>query len=352
MREWAQVCDNIAVMYKGEVVEYGSTVALFAQPQHAYARELLNSVPGRDWISTTAGRPSRRPTGAKGRYEPGSLDAVREASYAAQRGAGDMIIDWTPLARNVEVHQRDADIGVSVIAPGGEHWAHNGDVQYPSASTVKIPIMIEVYRMIDRGTVALDDLHTLRPADKSPGSGVLRHLHAGLALSVADLLYLMMSISDNTATNMLIEMAGMDGINTTMRALGMTDSILGRPMRGRLAVEGEQENLATPNDYTRVLDAIFGDTAASRAACSAMAATLERQQNSRRIGRHVPAREGYRWGSKTGSNKGIVNDVGFVCGPAGRMLIAVYCRGVADEVTGEHMIADITRKAMEVVGLV
>lgn len=263
-----------------------------------------------------------------------------------------MAIDWTILMRSVEAHQRDADIGVSVVAPSGEHWAHNGDVQYPSASTAKIPIMIEIYRLVDRGAIALDDMHLLRTAGKSPGSGVLRHLHAGLTLSLADLLYLMISISDNTATNMLIELAGMDRINTTMRVLGMSSSILGRPMLGRLAVEGEQENLATPNDYTRVLDAIFRGVAASPAACSAMVATLERQQNRRRIGRHVPAHADYRWGSKTGTNDGIVNDVGFVCGQAGRMLIAVYCRGIADEVTGEHVIADIARKAMGVVDIV
>ncbi|MCA9861309.1 MAG: serine hydrolase, partial [Thermomicrobiales bacterium] len=193
------------------------------------------------------------------------------------------------------------DVGVGVIGPDGERWAHNPDRQFPSASTVKIPIMIEVYRMVDRGQVALDDTHVLTRAEKSPGSGVLRHLHAGLALSVADLLYLMMSISDNTATNILIDLAGMERINATMRELGMTNSVLGRPMRGRLAIEGEQENLATPDDYTRVLDALFRHEAASAASCEAMIATLERQQNRRRIGRHVPTTKGYRWGSKTGT---------------------------------------------------
>ena len=262
-----------------------------------------------------------------------------------------MATDWTPLADCVAALSREADIGVSVVAPDGSAWAVQGDVQFPSASTAKIAIMIEIWRMIDRGEAALDDVHPVTRGDKSNGSGVLRLMHAGLPVSLADLLYLMMAISDNTATNMLIRLAGMERINATMQELGMARSVLGRLMVGRLAIAGEQENLATPEDYTRALDAIFTGRAASPEACTAMIATLERQQNARRIGRFVPAAPGWRWGSKTGSNTGVVNDVGFVVGPQGRMLISVYLRGVDDMVEGERIIATITRAAMGASGL-
>ena len=122
-------------------------------------------------------------------------------------------------------------------------------------------------------------------------------------------------------------------------------------MRGRLALPGEQENLATPNDYTRIVKAILDGNAASPAACESMLATLEKQQNKSRIGRYVPTDDTYRWGSKTGTNNGIVNDVGFVSSPNGTMIIAVYCRGVTDEVSGEQFIADITRSALQVAGM-
>lgn len=258
-----------------------------------------------------------------------------------------MTIDWSDLERLAAEMERHADIGLSVVAPDGAAWSRNGARQYPSASTVKIPIMIAIYRMIDRGELALDDLHVVRAAEKSPGSGVLLHMHAGIALSIADLLYLMMSISDNTATNILIELAGMPAVNAAMADLGMAGSILGRPMRGRLAIAGEQENYSTPEDYTRALQALFDGEAASPASCAAMLATLEKQQNRRRIGRHVPAEAGWRWGSKTGTNKeGVVNDVGFVTGPRGTMLIAAYCRNITDEILAEEIIANLTRAAM------
>ena len=258
---------------------------------------------------------------------------------------------WRPLFDCVPEILGEVDFGMSVIAPDGAAWDMQGDVQFPAASTTKIPIMVEIWRMIDRGEAALNDTHTVFAADQSNGSGVLHRMQTGLTVSLGDLLYLMIAISDNTATNMLIRLAGMDRINATMRDLGMSGSVLGRQMVGRLAIQGEQENLATANDYTRVLDAIFAGRAASPAACQAMIETLETQQETRRIGRFVPRAPSYRWGSKTGTNTGIVNDVGFIIGPQGRMLISVFLRGIDDMVEGEHMIAMITRSAMGVCGL-
>ena len=263
-----------------------------------------------------------------------------------------MSVDWTVLREKVDELEGRCEIGVSVVAPRGGAWSRRGDGRFPSASTAKIPIMIEIHRMVDRGEIAFDDLHRLESREKSPGSGVLRYLHAGLELSLADLVYLMMSISDNSATNILIDLAGMDRVNATMRSLGMGGSILGRPMVGRLAVEGEQENIATPEDYTRAVGAIVDGTAASANACAEMLVTLERQQNGRRIGRHVPEGSAYRWGSKTGTNTGIVNDVGYVAGPAGTLCIAVFCRGIESEVAGEEIIAEVARAAMRAAGIV
>ena len=118
----------------------------------------------------------------------------------------------------------------------GEPFTHHGvDRRFRAASTVKIPIMIELYRQIDQGQPALADPYVLRPEDHAVGSGVLLHLHDGLALTLNDLIYLMISISDNTATNILIDLAGMDRVNATMQDLDMANSTLGRTMKGRPA---------------------------------------------------------------------------------------------------------------------
>src|SRR6185437_13489465 len=61
LRVAAQVCDRIAVMHRGKVVEYGATVDLFTRPQHAYTQQLIGSIPGRDWLEAEAGPPAARP---------------------------------------------------------------------------------------------------------------------------------------------------------------------------------------------------------------------------------------------------------------------------------------------------
>lgn len=262
-------------------------------------------------------------------------------------------MNWQKVEAAVAAGEQQATVGVSIQAPDGERWSHNGDQQFPAASTVKIPIMIEVFRKIERGEISLNDPCPLKDTDKVHGSGVLLHMHEGLDVTVADLLYLMISISDNTATNMLIELGVQADIQKTMQELGMAGSSLNRPMLGRPAGEGDPpENYAAPDDYVTCIRAILDNKAASADSCQAMIELLEKQQNQRRIGRYVPDSDEYRWGSKTGSLKGISNDTGFVTGPAGTLVIAVYLRDLQDPITGEQIIANITRAALEASGLI
>ena len=105
------------------------------------------------------------------------------------------------------------------LASGAE--AHvNADDLYPMASCFKVPVMVEVMRRVDAGALRLDDRLTLTEADKSPGSTLI-HCHEGLRPSVRDLLYLMITLSDNTATDMLWRLVGLGSVNETMRGLGL-----------------------------------------------------------------------------------------------------------------------------------
>ncbi len=262
-----------------------------------------------------------------------------------------MATNWTPVADAAGKANLNEIVGVSIIAPNGQVWSQYGDRQFPAASTVKIPLMIEIYRMFDEGRATPDDIHVLTAEDKTPGSGVLLHLHEGLELTINDLIYLTISISDNTATNILIDIADMRLVTATMQNLGMQQSVLGRKMAGRTAVDGEQENWATPDDYALVLKRILDGDAASASSCEAMLEMLKKQQNLRRTGRYVPQSKLVSWGSKTGSLAGIVNDVGFIKSPEGTLVVAVFCSGVSSDRRGEDLIAEITRAAMQVTGV-
>lgn len=253
---------------------------------------------------------------------------------------------WQPLAEYVQQQESGGvRIGVAVQAPDGDRFSLRGDERFISASTIKIPIMVEIFRSIDRGNLALDDLFTLTREDICPGSGVLLQLHPGIELTLRDLLYLMMSISDNTATNMLIDLAGMEQVNATIAALGMTHSALGRKMRGVPAAEGSPENWATPNDFRAAIEAILTGTAASRESCDGMIELLMLQQNSRRIGRYFP--EGsVPWGSKTGTVGDVSHDAGFVRMPGGDVIVTVFTQGFPVLHDAEPVMGEIARLAV------
>ena len=263
-----------------------------------------------------------------------------------------MSTNWGEVEKIVQTAEEHGTVGVTIIAPDGERWSHNGSRQFKAASCVKIPLMVEIYRQVDRGERKLDDTFVLRDSEKAVGSGVMLHLHDGIEMTVNDLLYLMISISDNTATNVLIDMAGMENVNAVMRELEMTGSNLGRKMKGRPAIEGETENLATSDDYVTIVEAILDGRAASAESCEAMTAMLEKQANTRRISRYLPEDESIRWGTKTGSIKGVTNDAGFVMVGDRRLVIAVFCENLPDQHVGEQVIGDIARAALKATGLV
>ena len=264
---------------------------------------------------------------------------------------GDVSTRWDALAAYIDGAETGSiRIGVAVQAPDGERFAHRGDERFISASTIKIPIMVEIYRQIDRGNLALDDRFTLTQDDICPGSGVMLQLHPGIEFTLRDIVYLMMSISDNTATNMLIDLAGMENVNEAIASLGMVNSALGRKMRGVPAKDGSPENWATANDFRAVIDAILNGTAASRESCDGMIEMLSLQQNTRRIGRYFP--EGtLPWGSKTGTVGSVSHDAGFVRGANGDMVVAVFTDGFPVLHDAEPVMGEIARLAAVASGL-
>jgi beta-lactamase class A len=257
---------------------------------------------------------------------------------------------WDEVERLIQdAEQGGGTVGLSIITSNGERFSHNGNRRFRAASTVKIPIMIELFRQVERSERSLTDPYMLRDGDRAVGSGVLLHLHDGLELTLDDLVYLMISISDNTATNVLIELLGMERINQTMRELGMSQSTLGRLMKGRPAQGDEQENWATPDEYASLVEALLERRVAQPDSCDDMVALLEKQQCTNRIARYLP--EGVRWGSKTGQIAGVSNDVGFITTDRGTLIISVFCEALPDEHVGEKLIGDLTRAALKATGI-
>jgi beta-lactamase class A len=257
---------------------------------------------------------------------------------------------WENLEQAVSKTPFDA--GISLLTLDGQSWGHRADEPCSAASVIKIPVMIEIFQQVDARQRTLDDLHTLSKTDKTPGSGVLLHMHEGLNLSLYDLLYLMMSISDNTATNLLIDFAGIDNVNQRMRGWGMTGTELNRKMQGKPAQPGQKENWVVPSECSRMISMILTGEAASTESCQTMTEILKTQQNKRRLARPLkPEHEQIEFGSKTGTIKGVCNDAGFYRVGDKTLILSVLQQNVTEDLAGEAAIGAIAEAALKDAGI-
>jgi beta-lactamase class A len=240
-------------------------------------------------------------------------------------------------------------MGVAAIDLGtGETVAVNADSRFPTASTIKTAVMVEAWQQAADGRLSMDTTLTLRDAEKVGGSGVLRGLHDGIALTIADLIHLMIVLSDNTATNMLIGRLGTMRVNDRLDGYGLKETRLFRPTfrDGRPDVLPELERefglgMTTPREMARLMAIIAEGKAVSREASDAMLATLRRQQDRAMIPRLLPADDRIQIGNKTGTDeekhpladgvkRHVRADAAIVTGPGFSYVIAIYARQVED----------------------
>jgi beta-lactamase class A len=234
----------------------------------------------------------------------------------------------------------------------GEEIAVNADARFPTASTIKSAVMLEAHHQMAVGRLSPHATVPLRADDKVGGSGVLNRMHDGLAVTIADLLHLMIALSDNTATNMLIAQVGTARVNERLESYGLRETKLFRPTfrDGRPDVLPDLERefglgMTTPREMARLMALIAEGKAVSADASAAMLDTLRRQQDRAMIPRLLPQDAQLQIGNKTGTDaekqplpggvRGQVRaDAAIVTGPNVRYVVAIYARQVEDQRSG------------------
>lgn len=153
----------------------------------------------------------------------------------------------------------DGVLGVTILDPAtGDRISVHGEVVFTQASAIKLPVLVELMRQVEAGEQNLDEVVTLAATDVVPGSGILQQLTPGkVSLSLRDVATLMVTVSDNTATNMIIDRVGMAKVNLEMARLGLASTKLQRKMQDRTAWEENRENLSTPDEQARLLELLY-----------------------------------------------------------------------------------------------
>jgi len=226
----------------------------------------------------------------------------------------------------------------------GASFGLGENVRVRTASTIKVAIMVGVFAAVAEGRARWDEELILSESDKVGGSGVVRELSGGVRLPLGDLVHLMIVVSDNTATNMLLDRIGGDAVNREMEKLGLETTrvlrkILGggkdvKPVPSGWTEAGRKpENqrfgigVSTPREMVLLLEKIERGEAVSAEASRAMIEILKRQQYRDGIGRRLAAME---VASKSGALDRLRSDVGIVYTPGGRLDIAVTCEDLPE----------------------
>ncbi len=222
----------------------------------------------------------------------------------------------------------------------GEEVAIDADRQMETMSTIKIPLMIEVFEQIKAGKFKLTDKYTFVEADSEPGTGTIQRLDYGAVMTVKDLITMMIIVSDNTATEVLYRMVGgPEVVNERMQALGLKTTramnvpskwfpaLRSAPTTEEFYRDGKSPfGFSTPREMGRLLEMMERGTLVDKASSDLMLQIMRGQLYRTRIPRYVT---GYTIPHKTGDFLPYVgDDVGVLEAPGKTIILTVF--------TGNH----------------
>jgi beta-lactamase class A len=211
----------------------------------------------------------------------------------------------------------------------GERFGLAADQPVATASVIKLPVMVEAFYLMQEGKLQWSQPVKETDFDRVQGSGILQDLNPQINLTLGDAIALMIDLSDNTATNMVIRTVGIDAANERMRKLGLRHTAL----NGFVFHEKDASNedakkfglgVTTANDMVHLLTLIKQHHILTPAACDQMLKILSKQRDIDAFPRYTSNLQGVTWEHKTGALEAIRNDVGIAETPAGPIVMAGF----------------------------
>lgn len=240
----------------------------------------------------------------------------------------------------------DGVMGVAILdLSTGQKYLLHADEVMPTASSIKIAILAELYRQAQQGKLKLDDLYTLQQSDIVGGSGITVALTPGTTrLTIRDVAALMISVSDNSATNIIIDRVGIENVNKLLDSLGLTHTRLRRKMMDLKAASEGRENIATPREMMLVLEALYEGKVLNKQFTEDYFKLLSIHKESY-IPRDLP--EDLRVANKPGELEGVRNDSGIVFTGKRPYVISVMTTYLRHEKDGGDAIVRISNAAYQ-----
>jgi beta-lactamase class A len=253
---------------------------------------------------------------------------------------------WQKLEATVTEVDRKLDgvLGVAILDlnSGQRLELRAGDV-FPQASSIKVAVLAELYRQAQAGKLKLTDLYTVQAGDLVADSDIMNGLTPGVTrITLRDLATMMVAVSDNSATNVLIDRVGMDNVNALMDSLGLPHTRLRRKMMDLKAASEGRENVSTPGEMMVLLEDLYRGKVLNKEMTDDFFKVLSTHKESF-IPRDLP--EGLKIANKPGELEGVRNDLGVVFVENRPYVICLMTTYVRRERDGEEAITAISAAA-------
>src|ERR1700722_13291889 len=253
---------------------------------------------------------------------------------------------WTKLEESILAVDRGLDgvMGVAIVdlTDGHKYLLHADDI-FPQASSIKICVLAELYRQAQQGKLKLTDLYTVNVADLVQDSDIMGGLTPGVTkITLRDLATMMVAVSDNAAANVLIDRVGMDNVNTFLAAQGLRETRLRRKMMDLKAAAEGRENVSTPSEMARLLQALYRGEILNKEMTADFFKVLSTHKDSW-IPRDLP--DGLKIANKPGSLEGVRNDSGVIFVDQRPYILCVMTTYLHRERDGEEAISSVSLAA-------
>jgi D-alanyl-D-alanine carboxypeptidase (penicillin-binding protein 5/6) len=226
----------------------------------------------------------------------------------------------------IEKHQGDVGIAVKHLMTG-ETYEYKADQAMPTASLIKLPVMISTYEQIEKGKLDPKELIELKKSDQVPGSGILTsHFSPGTEISLRDAIRLMIVYSDNTATNLVLDKLGLPTTNECMERLGCRDTkINSKVFKRETSINKDRSRKyglgsTSAQDMVKLCELLYEKKLVTEDACKAMLANMYACDDKLKVPRLLPP--GTKVAHKTGSVNASRTDAGIMETPSGPI---AYC---------------------------
>lgn len=252
--------------------------------------------------------------------------------------------EWAEMVAGLQELSRGyrGDVGIYLKdLETGKTWEYNADKLFPSASLVKVPIMASVFEKIRAGSISLDTQIKLTKANRVGGSGSLKWVRNGTSLSVMEIVYKMITESDNTATRMLIDTVGMDYLERSFAGMGLQHTNITPDGMSLTSRPVKNENYTTAREMGGLMQRIYDGQLVDKQASGQMLDVLKHNKSRSRLRRGLPM--GWEIGHKTGLLRRSCHDVGIVFSPRGDYVIAVLTGKVPNYSSAKAFISKVAK---------